>query len=293
MNPPYQEWSLDTRRLGRRVLVFDRLDSTNNLAASLADDPAHDGLAILAKEQTAGRGQHGRTWLAAPGQSVLLSLLIAPPPELCRPVVLTAWAAVAVCATIQQAIGQPARIKWPNDVLLYQRKVCGILIESIAGRQARKGNSPLFPYQGGNLPRSLWFIVGIGLNVQQSAEAFAAAGLPEATSLAQFATRPLDTHAIAIDLIRQLDRDYDTLCWGGLDTLERRWKEHLGLLGKPVVVECPNTNYHGRLVELSFRGVELVRPEGASLVLAPERIQHLHEAAQATNPPPGPSRRWG
>lgn len=258
MTPPREEWSLATRRLGRRVLVFDRLDSTNNLAAILANDPANDGLAILADEQTAGRGQYGRAWLADPGQSVLLSLLIAPPPELCRPAVLTAWAAVAVCATIQQTIDQPARIKWPNDVLLHERKVCGILIESAAG-------SPCF-------------VVGIGLNVQQSAATFAAAGLPEATSLSQFTAHPLDTHTIAANLIRQLDRDYDALSQGDLATLETRWKQHLGLLGKHVVAECHDTTHHGRLIELSFRAVELARPGMSPLVLAPERIQHLWEA---------------
>ena len=78
-------WNLDPRLLGRRTLVFAQLDSTNNYAASLAHDPANDGVAILADEQTAGRGQHGRTWTAAPKASVLLSLLLFPPPELRRP----------------------------------------------------------------------------------------------------------------------------------------------------------------------------------------------------------------
>lgn len=263
MIPPHEEWSLDTRRLGRRVLVFDRLDSTNNLAASLADDTANAGLAILADEQTAGRGQYGRTWLAAPRQSVLLSLLVSPPPELCRPVVLTAWAAVAVGTTIQQTLGQPTRIKWPNDVLLCAGKVCGILIESAN------------PHRGSAV-RS--FVVGIGLNVQQSAASFAAAGLPEATSLAQFAAGPLDTHAVAVELIRRLDRDYDALCQGDLAALETCWKDRLGLLGKHVVAECHDGTHYGRLIELSFRAVELARPGRQSLVLTPERIQHLGEA---------------
>ena len=122
MISPREEWSLDTRRLGRRVLVFDQLDSTNNRAAELAVDPANDGIAILADEQTAGRGQYGRTWLAAAGESVLLSVLLAPPTALCRPAVLTAWAAVAVCSTIRAMIGAPTRIKWPNDVLMHDRK---------------------------------------------------------------------------------------------------------------------------------------------------------------------------
>jgi BirA family biotin operon repressor/biotin-[acetyl-CoA-carboxylase] ligase len=283
MNPPYQEWSLDTCRLGRRVLVFERLDSTNNLAATLAGDPANDGLAILAEEQTAGRGQHGRTWLAPPGQSVLLSLLLTPSPPLCRPAILTAWTAVAVCTTVYQTIGQPTRIKWPNDVLLHDRKVCGILIESLANQRAAgfipAANAAEINPTARQDPRSPWFVVGIGLNVQQSAATFAAAGLPEATSLAQFAAQPLDTHTVAINLIRQLDRDYETLCRGNLDMVERRWKDHLGLLGKPVVAECPDASYRGRLIALSFRGVELARPGEPSLVLAPERIQYLYDSA--------------
>ena len=279
MNPPREEWTLDTRRLGRCVLVFDRLDSTNNLAASLADDPANDGLAVLADEQTSGRGQRGRTWLAAPGQSVLLSVLVSPPPELCRPAVLTAWAAVAVCTVVRETIGWPTRIKWPNDVLLDGRKLCGILIESVAGRRAGSVNPLLSsPQQGADAPRSPCFIVGIGLNVQQSAETFAAAGLPEATSLAQFAPRTLDTHAIAAALIRQMDRDYDLLSQGDLGTLEASWRQHLALLGKHVVAECQDATYHGRLMELSFRGVELAQAGEPSRVLVPERIQHLSAA---------------
>jgi BirA family biotin operon repressor/biotin-[acetyl-CoA-carboxylase] ligase len=266
MSQPREEWKLDTRRLGSRVLVFDRLDSTNTLAASLADDPANDGLAILADEQTAGRGQHGRTWLAAPGQSVLLSVILSPPLELCRPAILTAWAAVAVCTTVHATISQPTRIKWPNDVLLHGRKVCGILIESVAGR---RGGDP------GSRKAVPCFIVGIGLNVQQSAEAFAAAGLPDATSLTQFTVNPLDTHRVAAELIRQLDRDFDQLCRGDLDTLETCWKERLELLDKSVVAECHDGTYRGRLVELSFGGVVLSCTGEPPRMLAPERIQHL------------------
>jgi BirA family biotin operon repressor/biotin-[acetyl-CoA-carboxylase] ligase len=270
MTQPREEWSLNTRRLGRRILVFDRLDSTNTRAAQMADDPTNDGLAILADEQTAGRGQHGRTWLAGPGQSVLLSLLLCPQPELCRPAILTAWAAVAVCATIRRTTGRPARIKWPNDVLLDDRKVCGILIES-AVRQ--------FPQRTADGGQRM-VVVGIGLNVRQSAEMFAEAGLPDATSLAQFTASPLDTHMVAADLIRQLDRDYDVLCQGDLGALEANWKEHLGLLGKQVVAECHDGTYRGRLRNMSFHGVELARPGEPSLVLAPERILHLWEAAE-------------
>jgi BirA family transcriptional regulator, biotin operon repressor / biotin---[acetyl-CoA-carboxylase] ligase len=255
MTQPREEWHLDTRRLGRRVYVYERTDSTNDRAAELAGDPAHDGVAVLADEQTAGRGQYGRTWLAAPRESVLLSVLLLPPPPLRRPAVLTAWAAVSVCTLVHEAVGLPARIKWPNDVLLRDRKVCGILIEQAAGT-----------------------VVGIGLNVRQSAAQFARAGLPLATSLAQFTATPLDTHALAKQLLRRLDEGYDRLCRGELATLEAGWKVHLGLLGKQVAAECRDGIHQGRLRELTFDAVELERPGAPPLVLPPERVQHLEPA---------------
>jgi biotin-(acetyl-CoA carboxylase) ligase len=132
-------------------------------------------------------------------------------------------------------------------------------------------------------PLSPGFIVGIGLNVQQSAKALAAARLLKATSLSQFAAHPLDTHAVAAELIRQLDGHYELLHQGDLRTLEAYWREHLGLLGRQVIAECHDANYRGQLIELSFRGVNLVCQDTSSLVLAPERIQHLREA----DDPPG------
>jgi BirA family biotin operon repressor/biotin-[acetyl-CoA-carboxylase] ligase len=255
---PSDEWQLDTRRLGRRVLVFDRLDSTNSRAAVLAEDRANDGVAILAHAQTAGRGQYGRSWLCRPGTGVLLSLLLFPPPPLRRPAVLTAWAAVSVCELIREAAGLQARIKWPNDVLIQGRKVCGILIEQARGT-----------------------VVGIGLNVNQSAEELAEASLPEAGSLAAIAGKPFDVAEVARGLIRRLDADYDALCGGDLATLETCWKGRLGLRGKAVTATCAGATHQGRLLDVSFAAVELEASPGRTLRLAPEMVKQLTAAAPA------------
>jgi BirA family transcriptional regulator, biotin operon repressor / biotin---[acetyl-CoA-carboxylase] ligase len=253
MTQPLEIWNLDTRRLGRSVQFFSQLNSTNNYAASLADDPANDGVAVLADEQTAGRGQHGRTWTAAPRASVLLSLLLFPPPALRRPAILTAWAAVSVCETVRRVIGLEAQIKWPNDVLLKGRKVCGILIEQGRGT-----------------------VAGIGLNVRQTAEDFAAADLPFATSLGQHTSVALDTRAVASTLLDVLDEGYARLCDGNLTTLEAQWKGHLGLLGKDVRVECLDGEQRGRLLEIAFEGLVLRQPSGGEIVLPPECVLHLY-----------------
>src|SRR3712207_1064353 len=118
--------AVPARHIGHTVLIYDRLGSTNTLALSGGTDARDHGLIILAREQSAGRGQYGRVWQAPPDSSILMSLLLYPPPELRRPVILTAWAAVAVGELVLEATGLQARIKWPNDVLLHGKKVCGI-----------------------------------------------------------------------------------------------------------------------------------------------------------------------
>jgi BirA family biotin operon repressor/biotin-[acetyl-CoA-carboxylase] ligase len=251
MNPT-EEWHLDTRRIGRRVLVFDCVDSTNTQAAALAGDPANDGLVVLAHEQTAGRGQHGRTWQCAPGTGVLLSVLLFPPPLLRRPALLTAWASVSVCETILHRTGLQARIKWPNDLLIHGRKVCGILIEQARGT-----------------------VAGLGLNVNQTAEDFTRAGLTEAGSLAVFTCQPLDSQQVARLLIGRLDEEYDRLCRGDLASLEARWQEQIGLVGESVAAECQDGTHRGRLVELGWDGLLLEGAGGVLRRLAPETVKHL------------------
>jgi BirA family biotin operon repressor/biotin-[acetyl-CoA-carboxylase] ligase len=249
---PRETWTLDTRRLGRRVLVFDRLDSTSNVAAALAESPDNDGVAVLADEQSVGRGQHGRTWTCPAGGGVLLSVLLFPPPTLRRPPILTAWAAVSVCETILELTGLQARIKWPNDVLIRGRKVCGILIEQARGT-----------------------VAGIGLNVNQNAATFAEAGLTEAASLAVFTDEQRDCAVVARRLIHHLDEQYDALCAGDLATLEACWNWRIGLLGRDVIAECADGPHCGRLRDLTWDGVELLRPDGAEERLRPETVKHL------------------
>jgi BirA family biotin operon repressor/biotin-[acetyl-CoA-carboxylase] ligase len=246
------EWHMNTRRLGRRVLVHNLLDSTNTAAAELAADPANEGVVVIARSQSAGRGQHGRSWQCPPGSGVLLSVLLFPPTPLRRPALLTAWAAVSVCETILYFTGLQAKIKWPNDVLIRGKKVCGILME-----------------------QSLGTVAGIGLNVNQDAQSLACAGLTAAGSLALLSGLNFNCDEVARRLIIQLDEEYDRLCQGELGVLETCWKWRMGLLGKRVAVECLEGGHLGRLLDLTFDGLELEVSTGRTLRLKPESVRHI------------------
>jgi BirA family biotin operon repressor/biotin-[acetyl-CoA-carboxylase] ligase len=262
MFTPRESWQFDTAHVGRRVLVYDRVESTNTLGAALGADPDADGLVLVAGEQTAGRGQYGRVWLSRPGTSLLMSVVLRPPAELRRPVTLTAWAAVAVAEAVFALTGAQARIKWPNDLLVAGKKVCGILIE-----------------QSGT-PGASATVAGIGLNLTQTAEEFARAGLPDATSLGILSGKQIDPRAAAEVVIRKLDDEYARLFAGERVAVEADWKWRVGLLGRHVEIELlGGDTVAGRLREMSFDGLELENSGGFVTVIAPESVAHIRPAS--------------
>jgi BirA family biotin operon repressor/biotin-[acetyl-CoA-carboxylase] ligase len=251
---PTSIWDLDHKVIGKLTWHFDELDSTSNHAATHSGEIANNGLAIIADSQTYGRGQHGRVWNANKGQSVLLSVLLFPPDGLRRPAILTAWAAVAVCNTIQDFLGIKASIKWPNDILMDGRKISGILIEQSAGT-----------------------IVGIGLNILQTPLEFATLGLPFATSMQQFTPHQLNTHEIAKRLLSNLDEIYHQLLDGNVQMLEKDWVSGMGLLGREVLLEEHKKKHEGKLLKQSFAHLELESSMGIRQQFIPENILHLSE----------------
>jgi BirA family biotin operon repressor/biotin-[acetyl-CoA-carboxylase] ligase len=257
---PRETWELDAVHIGRRVLFFEQLDSTNTTARLLANPErergGHEPLVVVADFQTAGRGQYGRVWQARPGSSLLLSVALLTPPELCRPVILTAFAAVAVAEAIFELTGVQARIKWPNDLLIRGKKVCGILIENTTAT-----------------------VIGIGLNLNQTAEEFADAGLPDATSLGIVGRAGLDGCTAARVVIQKLDAEYARLLAGERVAVEADWKWRIGLLGRQVTVEqTDGTAVAGRLREMGFDGLELDTGGFTPRLLLPETVRHITPA---------------
>ena len=184
--------------LGTPRVHFRLADSTNERARALAERGAPHGTLVTAHEQSAGRGRQGRTWTAPPGRALLCSLVLRDPPRL-----LPLAAGVAVA----ELVGESARVKWPNDVLVDGRKVAGILVE---GR-----------------PQEAWAVAGIGLNVAVRESDFP----PELRERAgTLGLAPGDVEPLLARLLAALERwitaDPDTV----LDALRGRD----ALLGRPV-----------------------------------------------------------
>jgi BirA family transcriptional regulator, biotin operon repressor / biotin---[acetyl-CoA-carboxylase] ligase len=258
--PPDEVRHGNTRHLGRRVWMYEHLDSTNARALALGNDPTHDGLVIVGREQSAGRGQYGRMWQAPARSSVLMSVLLFPPPALRRPAFLTSWGAVAVSAAIERLTGAQVQIKWPNDVLLAGKKVCGILIEQ---------------HNSGHAEQPLATVIGIGLNVTQPAALFQQAGLTLAGSLASQTGQVFEIDAVAEAVLRCLDAEYDRLLHGDFATLTGQWQQRLGLLDAQVRIEGLQQQYRGRLRDVTLEAVTFEAASGEIFSLAPEAIRHI------------------
>ena len=185
---------------------------------------------------------------------MLVSVVVHPTIELCRPVLLIAWAAVALGDAIFSLTGIQARIKWPNDLLIRGKKVSGILTEAT--------NASV--------------VVGMGLNLNQTMEDFEEAGLLDATSLKIVADKPFERDEVLATVVTHLDREWNRLLAGEFVPVEADWKWRIGLLGRPVVAEkYDGTSVSGRLMDMSFAGIEIATNHGAIEVLTPETVKQL------------------
>jgi len=176
--------------LAGELHCLDCVNSTNVFLKELAEGGAPHGTVVIADEQTGGKGSKGRRFESVAGAGLYFSLLLRPGCELADTVNLTPWTAVAVAGAIQSCCGVRPDIKWVNDLLLGGRKLCGILTELSAS-------------SSGELD---YAVIGIGINLKQTREEFAALGLGEiATSLAAEGLGEVDRNTLAAALIAALD----------------------------------------------------------------------------------------
>lgn len=176
--------------VGREVVCLDTVDSTNEEIKRRALAGAEAGLVVTAEAQTGGKGRRGRSFQSLPGKGLYLSVLLKPNVPLDQVSQLTAWTAVAVCRAIETVCGVRPQIKWPNDVLVDGKKLCGILTEM--GVEAETGALG-------------YVVVGMGTNVSQTTQDFGPELSDLATSL-HILGAEVTRRELALALIAELDR---------------------------------------------------------------------------------------
>jgi BirA family biotin operon repressor/biotin-[acetyl-CoA-carboxylase] ligase len=234
--------NLGTRFIGQRVIYYPRLPSTMDEAKRQAQQGAKEGTVIVAGEQTAGRGRMKRGWLSPPG-SIALSIILYPKLAYLSSLIMVASLGVARC--IEKVAGLKAEIKWPNDVLVSGKKVCGILIESeVKGRRAG------------------YAIIGIGINVNLNPADFPEA-LPPATSLSHELGKDISQLDLIRCLLAEIERLYLALPSG--EAVYRQWRGSLVTLGKKVRISSEETTMEGIAESVASDGSLLLRQSDGSL----------------------------
>jgi BirA family transcriptional regulator, biotin operon repressor / biotin---[acetyl-CoA-carboxylase] ligase len=228
-----------------RVEWFATLDSTNRRALDAARDGAADGLVVVAEAQTAGRGRLGRGWEAPPGSSLLVSVLLRPVGDPGRVVMA---AGVALAAAVGEVTGVVAGLKWPNDLVVGDRKLAGVLAEA-------EGEA---------------LVVGAGCNVNW--DSFPAELAATATACNLEAGGPVDRDAL---LDAFLDRFADAL--GAGDAVVDDYRARLATLGRAVRVEhVRGDDLLGTAVGVTDDGALVVRDDGGrDHVVVAADVHHL------------------
>lgn len=258
---------LETRfvGVGEHLLYMPEVDSTNTLAMRLAHERPEEGLVVLTDSQTAGKGRQGRRWVDTPGSNVLSSTLLRPLFPLHFLVMI---ASLAVVEAIERTCKVQATIKWPNDVLIEGRKVCGILIETSHDADSR-----------------LVAVLGIGINangrlqgrVEQKGVEMELATV--ATTLETACGHPVGREEIIAHLLSAIEKDYLALQQEAAEPpvttpltrpvarlLQERWQNRLSTLGRTVKVHQGNSVVEGVAEAVDDGGELLLRRHSGELV---------------------------
>jgi len=246
---------LGTRLVGRDLRVFDLVVSTNDVAWELAAQGVEEGTVVLAEGQTAGRGRLGRNWWSPRGAGLWLSVLLRPPARKGGVPMTTIIGALATADAIRTETRLPAKIRWPNDVLVEGRKVAGVLVEA-RGRE---------------------LVLGIGIDVNVAAADVPGEFAAVATSLSEATGGPVDRLGLARRLLRELDRWYRVKLDGDTGAINDRWRELSAVLGEHLALDERGRRYQGTVIDVDVRfgialrldtgGIRHFRGEHVSLAL--------------------------
>ncbi|MGQ9631014.1 MAG: biotin--[acetyl-CoA-carboxylase] ligase [bacterium] len=246
--------TLPTEFVGRRIYYFETIDSTNSEADRLARGGVEEGVVVLAEAQTRGKGRAGRMWDSPGGVGLWFSVVLRPPSPLEQIYYIPLLAAVAVAESIRNVTSLSPTVKYPNDVRIDGKKVCGILAET----RIESG-------------RALYAILGIGVNVNQ--DEFPPELRRRAISLKMAKGEPIDRAQLLCEILIDLERWYKAFTGGDLAAIRRGWTAISDTIGSDVGLKCGKEIIRGRAVGLSEDGSLAIRSEdGKIFEVMPEEI---------------------
>jgi len=244
---------LETRILGREIECFESISSTNTYAKEIAQKGCKDGTVVVANCQTQGRGRLGRQWNSEPGKGIWMSVVLKPeilPQDI---QIITLAAAVAVVKAIKAATGIETGIKWPNDIILDGKKLCGILTEMIC-----------------EMERINCLILGIGINVNHDMSDFPPDLSDKAISLKMYIDQknnadksienmPVRRSEIIKNVLNELEILYREINNGNVTKIANEWKKYSVTIGSRVKVVIKEIEYTGTAIDITDDGKLVVR----------------------------------
>ena len=240
---------LRTKIFGQQLQCYTTIDSTNEEAKRVALAGAAEGTVIVAERQERGKGRLGRAWFSPPELGLWFSLILRPQIKPAHVSQLTFVSAVAVCKALRKATGFPVLIKWPNDLLCVDKKICGILTELSA-----------------EADRINYLVIGIGLNVNQQEKDFPPEIKDTAISLAVVTGHLWQRAEILRYILREFEKEYLNYLSIGFSQTLLQWRELNITLGKEVVVSTKEETYTGIAEDINESGCLLVRKNTGEVV---------------------------
>lgn len=223
------------------IYRFGKIDSTNSYLLRLGDEGFPEGIVAVADEQTEGRGRFGRRWEAESLSNLLFSVLLRPTfLERDEVFILTFSAAVAVSEALESVAGVTPELKWPNDVLLDGKKVCGILLES--------------SFEASRLSH---LVLGVGLNVNQSS--FPDEIRHKATSLFIVTGRKFDREEVLSAVLVRFGAVYETLKARDFYPIMKRWRDRSKMFGRQIELRLADSVIEGIMEDVTEDGAIVVR----------------------------------
>ncbi|AYO30210.1 biotin--[acetyl-CoA-carboxylase] ligase [Biomaibacter acetigenes] len=238
---PEEIWSkAELSFLGDRIYYYSTIGSTNSEAKRLAQEGASHGTLIIAEEQTRGKGRMGRVWTSPRGTGIWVSIVLKPQIMPSEAPKLTMLTAVAVTEAITEKIGISAGIKWPNDVLIDGKKVCGILTEMSAETDVVN-----------------YVVIGTGINVNN--DIFPDEIKDTAISLKIAAGNAVDRIQILAGFLERLEYHYKTAMARGFEPVLNEWRKLCCNLGKPVEIVTRDGSFTGIAEDIDEQGALIVK----------------------------------